>query len=137
MSAATRKSSQNRRTKIPRFRQRVADSRRDYNSKTADCARKQRARSKEQSAFKFRIQEVSLLVSLFHHSMFPAPCSPLPAPCSLLPAPCSLLFTKTCPPSRDRRCYCSPGLPRNRADLRQRIQSREQTWPLSTHKASG
>src|SRR5207249_10783044 len=90
MSAATRKSSQNRRTKIPRFRQRVADSRRDYNSKTADCARKQRvrskeqrARSKEQSAFKFRIQEVSLLVSLFHHSMFHAPCSMLPALCFL------------------------------------------------------
>ena len=44
---------------------------------------------------------------------------------------------KTCPPPRDRLCYCSRGLPRNPADLRQRIQLREQTWPLSNHKASG
>ena len=44
---------------------------------------------------------------------------------------------RTCPPSRDRQCYCSRGLPRNRADLRQRIESREQTWLLSMHKASG
>jgi hypothetical protein len=46
-------------------------------------------------------------------------------------------INRICPPSRDRRCYCSRGLPRNPADLRQRIQSREQTWRLSMHKVSG
>ena len=47
------------------------------------------------------------------------------------------VIKRTCPPSRDRRYCCSRGLPRNPADLRQRIQLREQTWLLSMHKASG
>src|SRR5207249_5674002 len=86
MSAATRKSSQNRRTKIPRFRQRVADSRRDYNSKTADCARKQRVRSKEQGARSNQRLDSGFrkCPSSFHYST--TRCSPLPAPCSLLSA---------------------------------------------------
>src|SRR5205807_10555342 len=112
-----RNSTQNKRMKNTSPTSRVANSRRNDNYKVRDETSREQGAG---SSFSFCHYATTPLLRL-----------------SVLHAPCSLLFTKTCLPSRDRRYCCSRGLPRNPADLRQRIQSRERTWPLSRHKASG